>query len=97
MLHRIGFIILALAAAAFGLVVGTLNSDAVSVDLLWIQIDWPLGLVMLICLVLGAAIGMLIVWLGTVLPLKIHLRRLKGHSAEDGRRSIDSSSTGSDD
>jgi uncharacterized integral membrane protein len=96
MLHRIGFIILALAAAAFGLVVGTLNSESVSVDLLWIQISWPLGLVMLICLVLGVAVGMLIVWFGSVLPLRIHLRRQKGHPAELGGHSSDNSSKGSD-
>lgn len=75
MIHRIGFILLALAAIAFGLVVGTLNSDPVAVDLLWQQIEWPLGLVIIVSLVLGFAIGMLLVWLTTVVPLRLKLRR----------------------
>lgn len=79
MFHRIGFIILALAAIAFGLVVGTLNSDPVSVDLLWRQIEWPLGLVIIVSLVLGFAIGMLLIWLITVLPLRLQLRRARDH------------------
>lgn len=77
MLYRIGFILLALAAVALGLVVGTLNSDPVVVDLLWAQIDWPLGLVILISLVLGLLLGMLLVWLTAVLPARMRLRRLK--------------------
>jgi len=90
MLHRIGFIILALGAVALGLVVGTLNSEAVTVDLLWVRIDWPLGLVMLSSLVLGLAFGMLIVWLATVIPLRLRLRKLKAHSTAFENESIDS-------
>lgn len=81
MIYRIGFIILALAAVALGLVVGTLNADPVSVDLLWVQIRWPLGLVMLVSLVLGFVIGLLILWLGSVVPLRIRMRKLRSESA----------------
>ena len=90
MLHRIGFIILALGAVAVGLVVGTLNSEAVTVDLLWVTIDWPLGLVMLSSLVLGLACGMLIVWLSTVIPLRLRLRRNRSQSTVIEHESIDS-------
>lgn len=89
MIHRIGFIILALAAIAFGLVVGTLNSDPVAVDLLWQQIEWPLGLVIIVSLAIGFAIGLLLIWLTTVLPLRLQLRKARevgktpsGHPAE---------------
>lgn len=78
-MYRIGFIILALAAIALGLVVGTLNSEAVNVDLLWIQIQWPLGLVMLLALVVGFAVGIAMTWLTTVLPARMKLKKLKGN------------------
>ncbi len=81
MIYRIGFIILALAAVALGLVVGTLNADPVSVDLLWVQIRWPLGLVMLVSLVLGFVIGLLILWLGSVVPLRMRMRKLRSANA----------------
>ena len=77
MIHRIGFILLALAAVALGLVVGTLNSDPVAVDLLWIQIEWPLGLVILTALIVGFGIGLLIIWLTTVLPIRLQLRKFR--------------------
>lgn len=77
MLYRIGFILFALAAIVLGLVVGTLNSEPVVVDLLWVQIDWPLGLVILISIVLGLLLGMLLVWLTAVFPARMRLRRLK--------------------
>lgn len=86
MLYRIGFILLALAAVALGLVVGTLNSDPVAVDLLWIQIDWPLGLVMLISLVLGLVFGMLFVWLTSVLPARVRMRRRSEASSDPVRQ-----------
>lgn len=82
MFYRICFILLALAAVALGLIVGTLNSDPVAVDLLWLQFDWPLGLVMLIFLVLGFLLGILITWLGGVLPARLRMRKLR---AERGR------------
>lgn len=91
MLHRIGFIILALAAIAFGLVVGTLNSEPVGIDLLWLQIDWPLGLVMLISLVLGFAIGILFIWLGTVVPMRLRMRKLQGRQDRSGQATADGS------
>lgn len=89
MIHRIGFILLALAAIAFGLVVGTLNSDPVAVDLLWQQIEWPLGLVIIVSLVLGFAIGMLLVWLTTVVPLRLKLRRQRTIGARNSDLSND--------
>jgi uncharacterized integral membrane protein len=42
-----GFSLLAILAAAIGLAVGTFNSESVLLDLLWFQINWPLGLILL--------------------------------------------------
>lgn len=77
MLYRIGFILLALGAIALGLIVGTLNSEPVHIDLLWVQVQWPLGLVLLIALVAGVALGIAITWLGTVLPARLQMRKLR--------------------
>jgi uncharacterized integral membrane protein len=89
MIHRIGFILLALAAIMLGLVVGTLNSDPVAVNLLWVQIDWPLGLVILVSLILGFAIGMLLIWLMTVLPLRLQLRKLRDNRDKNSDQNLD--------
>jgi len=74
-LYRIAFIIAAFLAVALGLLVGTLNSDTVSVDLLWVQMQWPLGLLLLCVLVVGLVIGLLISWIFSVMPLKARLRK----------------------
>ena len=74
-MYRIAFIIAAFLAVALGLLVGTLNSDTVSVDLLWVQIQWPLGLLLLCVLVVGLLIGLLISWIFSVMPLKARLRK----------------------
>ena len=89
MIQRIGFIILALAAISFGLVVGTLNSDPVAVDLLWLQIEWPLGLIIVVPLVLGFALGMLLLWLTTVLPLRYQLRKQRDSNQNQAGRLTD--------
>ena len=78
MIHRIGFIILALTSIAVGLVVGTLNSESVTVDLLWLQVEWPLGLVMIVAMLLGLGLGVSLTWLLAVLPARMRLRRLRG-------------------
>lgn len=74
-MYRIAFIIAAFLAVALGLLVGTLNSDTVSVDLLWVQIQWPLGLLLLCVLVVGLLTGLLISWIFSVMPLKTRLRK----------------------
>lgn len=90
-MYRIGFIILALAAIALGLVVGTLNSEPVAVDLLWVQIDWPLGLVMLIALILGFLIGVAVLWLAAVLPARMRIRKLQAKVPPSDTSGYDSS------
>jgi uncharacterized integral membrane protein len=69
------FIVLALLSVATGLVLGTLNADPVLVDLLWFQLNWPLGLVLVSTLALGILIGMAGTWVIQVWPAKLALRR----------------------
>jgi uncharacterized integral membrane protein len=74
-LHRIGLIVVVALAVALGLLVGTLNHEMTSVDLLWVQLDWPLGLLLLAALTSGLLIGLLLAWLFRILPLRMQLRK----------------------
>lgn len=76
-MYRIGFIIVAVLAIALGLLLGTLNSDTVSVDLLWVQLQWPLGLLILCVLVVGVLAGLLLAWFFGMMPLKARLRKTR--------------------
>lgn len=79
-------------AVALGLVVGTLNHAVVSIDLLWTQLDWPLGLALLAALATGLLLGVLLVWLLSVLPLRMQVRRARrsqsGDSGSAGRADV---------
>jgi putative membrane protein len=75
--YRIGLIIVSIVAVTFGLLVGILNHDLVRVDLLWVQLDWPLGLLLLLSLAIGLLVGVSIAWLFTVIPLRLQLRRAR--------------------
>jgi putative membrane protein len=75
MMKRLGFSLLAIIAVAVGLVIGTFNAQKVSLDLLWVQVDWPLGLILLTAFAIGAILGLIIVYFVQVLPLRVKLRR----------------------
>lgn len=70
-------------AVACGLLLGTLNAEPVTLDLLWVQLDWPLGLVTVMALALGVLLGIAATWIIQVWPLRMALRRAKtaGHTA----------------
>lgn len=74
-MYRFAFIFAAILAVAFGLLVGTLNAEPVTLDLLWFQLHWPLGLVLLAALAVGLALGVFLTWLTRVLPLGAQVRR----------------------
>ena len=76
-LYRIGFIIITVLAIALGLLTGTLNSNPVSVDLLWVQLQWPLGLLILSVFAAGLLIGLLLAWVFSILPLRARLRKAR--------------------
>ena len=79
-MKRIGFILVAIAAIVVGLLVGTLNSDLVQLDLLWIQFELSLGLVILLGFSLGVISGLAILYLARVLPLSLQLRKARAAS-----------------
>ena len=86
--YRIIFIIVITLAVAMGLLVGTLNSDMVSVDLLWIQLQWPLGLLVLSALSVGLFLGLGVAWFFTILPLRLQLRKLRDQSSSGMLKNI---------
>jgi lipopolysaccharide assembly protein A len=74
-LYRIAFILITVLALALGLLVGTLNASSVALDLLWIQLEWPLGLVVLTACAAGLLLGLLMAWFFSILPLRARLRK----------------------
>jgi uncharacterized integral membrane protein len=80
-LYRILFFVVVILALALGLLIGTLNSSSVSVDLLWIQLDWPLGLVILSAAAAGLVLGLVLAWFFSILPLRSRLRRAQAREA----------------
>ena len=76
-LRKTGFYLLAALAILVGLLVGTLNSAPVDLDLLWIQLELPLGLALLLGFTAGLVTGLLLAYLGRVLPLRLQLRKAR--------------------
>lgn len=74
-MYRIAFIIVTALAVAAGLLIGTLNATVVPLDLLWIQLEWPLGLVLLCAAAVGLLMGLLLAWFFSILPLRARLRK----------------------
>jgi putative membrane protein len=74
-MNRLMFGLVAIIAIAVGLLVGTLNSDRVTLDLLWIQIQWPLGLLILLSLCSGLLLGIILIYFSQVFPLRLKLRK----------------------
>ena len=74
-MKKLGFILLAVMAIVFGLLVGALNSDPVQLDLLWVQLELPLGLAILMGFSVGLVAGLVTIYLARVLPLRLQLRK----------------------
>ncbi len=79
-MFRIGTALIVILAIGAGLLVGTLNSTAVTLDLLWIQLNWPLGLTVLVFLAVGLLFGIGFTWFSQVFPLRMKLRRAQRES-----------------
>ena len=87
-MYRIVFIIVVTLAVAVGLLLGTLNAEAVSVDLLWVQIEWPLGLLILSATAAGLLLGLCLAWFFSILPLRVRLRKARNQAQQDPVRSL---------
>lgn len=74
-MYRLLFILLAALAIIAGLLLGSLNSEPVTLDLLFIQLNWPLGLIAVLLFSIGIVLSIAGVWLLAVLPMKMAQRR----------------------
>ena len=77
MFKNIGFVLMAIIAIVIGLLIGTLNSDTVSLDLLWVQFALPLGLAILLGFSVGLILGLAAIYFGRLLPLRMQLRKAR--------------------
>ena len=76
-MKKVGFILMAIVAIVTGLLVGTLNSAPVQLDLLWVQFELPLGFAILLGFSLGLVTGLSMIYLTRVLPLRLKLRKAR--------------------
>ena len=90
-MYRISLYILAILALVVGLLIGALNSDSVSIDLFWTQLELPLGATLVIAFVVGVLLGLFTLYVFRVLPIGILLRRTRKKL-----RKLESPSTGID-
>ena len=87
-MNRLVFGFVAALAIAVGMLVGTLNSEKVLLDLLWLQLEWPLGLLLLLSLAAGLLLGILMSYLTQVFPLRMQLRKAKAEAARAAGRDV---------
>jgi len=84
-MFRISLYILALVALLTGLIIGTLNSEPVQVDLFWWQFTAPLGGILVLAFVTGILSGIFALFVVRVMPLRLSLRKaLKNQARLDG-------------
>lgn len=79
---------MAITAILVGLLVGTLNSSPVQLDLLWVQLELPLGLAILLGFSLGIMLGMSAVFLSRVLPLRMQLRKARSAISKQNKTDL---------
>lgn len=82
-MYRIATFMVMVLAISLGLLVGTLNHQPVVTDLLWIQLQWPLGLALLAALAVGLVIGLTLTWMFATLPLRMQLKKASRQHAAD--------------
>jgi uncharacterized integral membrane protein len=74
---RLFRLLIALACLAAGIAVGGLNTQAVRLDLGFVQLPTSLGVAVLVAVLLGVVIGGLALTASVVLPLRQRLRRVE--------------------
>jgi uncharacterized integral membrane protein len=85
---KAGFYMVAIATVVIGLLVGTLNSVPVQLDLLWVQFELPLGLAVLLGFSVGVLTGLLLLYLARVLPLRVQLRKARSMLARQDTQDL---------
>jgi uncharacterized integral membrane protein len=88
---KLGFILMAIAAVLLGLLVGTLNSSPVELDLFWTQVELPLGLAVLLGFSVGVLLGLSLIYILRVLPLRLQLRKARNALTKQENASLNAS------
>ena len=73
-MKRLLLLLLALPFLVLAFVLGAANAEPVSLDLLLVRVEWPLGVVLMLALGLGMVLSVLVLYLARVLPLQYQLR-----------------------
>ena len=87
-MNRLFFGLVAVLAITTGLLVGTLNADKAMLDLLWIQLEWPLGLLILLAFAVGLLLGLVLAYLTHVFPLRLKIHKLQAEAARPEGRGV---------
>jgi len=76
-MYRTLLYIFAAIAVILGLLIGVFNAQRVELDLFWIQLDWPLGLLIVLAFVSGLLAGILALYVLRIWPLRLTVRKLQ--------------------
>ena len=76
-MYRTLLYIFAAIAVILGLLIGVFNAQRVELDLFWIKLDWPLGLLIVLAFVGGLLAGILALYVVRVWPLRMTIRKLQ--------------------
>ncbi len=84
-MKRILPLLLGLPLLVFAFVLGAANADPVVVDLLFISVAWPLGVVLVVTLGAGMVLAGVLLYFLQILPMSLQLRnyRRKFRQASD--------------
>lgn len=87
-MYRWLLILLLLLAAVAGLVVGVLNGNPATLDLLFVELTLPLGGLVLLALAAGVLGGLVLAWLLFFLPARLK-RRIRSNKNGKGTELAD--------
>lgn len=67
-LKKITTLTLVLLLLIGAIAVSSLNADPVTLNLYWLELNWPLGFTLLLCGTMGILAGLVIAWLYWIWP-----------------------------
>jgi len=76
-MYRTLLFIFAAIAVILGLLIGVFNAQRVELDIFWVQLDWPLGLLIVLAFVIGLLAGILALYVVRVWPMRMTIRNLR--------------------
>lgn len=95
-MRRWVLLIVVILAVVLGLLVGILNDEVVTLDILVTSLQASLGLVVMAAFAIGLLLGVTAIWVLRVLPMQFRIKRLQreARQLQSAQQPSDSSSTG---